>query len=81
MRTKLDFILCSIFLYFLGINLRLFAILYILDVYRFSESMIIDMDYISVKAISEKWSISELRIQKLCEKTALRVLKNLVEHR
>ena len=25
------------------------------------------MDYISVKAASEKWGISERRIQKLCE--------------
>jgi len=42
--------------------------------------MIIDMDYISVKAASEKWSISEQRIQKSGKKTALRVLKNLVGH-
>ncbi|SNS68354.1 hypothetical protein SAMN05446037_10175 [Anaerovirgula multivorans] len=51
--------------------MRLFAIPYILDVYRFSESMIIDMDYISVKAASEKWSISERRIQKLCEENRI----------
>lgn len=29
------------------------------------------MDYISVKAASEKWSISERRIQKLCEENRI----------
>lgn len=29
------------------------------------------MDYISVKAASEKWGISERRIQKLCEENRL----------
>ncbi|MGF7057917.1 hypothetical protein HNR33_001593 [Brassicibacter mesophilus] len=33
--------------------------------------MIIDMNYISVKAASEKWSISERRIQKLCKKSLI----------
>ena len=29
------------------------------------------MDYISVKVASEKWSISERRIQKLCEENRI----------
>jgi len=29
------------------------------------------MDYISVKAASEKWGISERRIQKLCEENRI----------
>lgn len=29
------------------------------------------MDYISVKAASEKWDISERRIQKLCEENRI----------
>lgn len=29
------------------------------------------MDYISVKAVSEKWGISERRIQKLCEENRI----------
>lgn len=29
------------------------------------------MDYISVKATSEKWGISERRIQKLCEENRI----------
>lgn len=31
------------------------------------------LNYISVKDTAEKWEISERRIQKLCEKTALKV--------
>lgn len=30
------------------------------------------MDYISVKAASEKWGISERRIQKLCEENRIK---------
>jgi len=37
----------------------------------FSEGMVIDMDYISVKIASEKWGISERRIQKLCEENRI----------
>ena len=39
------------------------------------------MDYISVKATSDKWGISERRIQKLCEENRIEVIekfRNLV---
>lgn len=49
----------------------LFVNPYIIDVYCFGERKLIDMDYISVKAASEKWGISERRIQKLCEENRI----------
>lgn len=42
--------------------------------------MIIDMDYISVKAASEKWTYRNDGYKNYVKKTALRVLKNLVGH-
>lgn len=33
------------------------------------------MDYISVKAASEKWGISERRIQKLCEENRIECIE------
>jgi len=51
--------------------LILFVIPYIINVYCCSERMIVDMDFISVKVASKKWSISERRIQKLCEENRI----------
>lgn len=56
----------------------LFVIPYIIIIYSLRKEVDI-MNYISVKAASEKWGISERRIQKLCE-IALTELKNLVVH-
>src|SRR5699024_10663941 len=47
-------------------NLLLFVIPYIIIIYSLRKEVDI-MNYISVKAASEKWCISERRIQKLCE--------------
>lgn len=57
----------------------LFVIPYIIIIYSLRKEVDI-MNYISVKAASEKWGISERRIQKLCEEIALTELKNLVVH-
>ena len=44
----------------------LFVIPYIIIIYSLRKEVDI-MNYISVKAASEKWGISERRVQKLCE--------------
>ena len=44
----------------------LFVIPYIIIIYSLRKEVDI-MNYISVKAASEKWGISERRMQKLCE--------------
>ena len=51
-------------------NLLLFVIPYIIIIYSLRKEVDI-MDYISVKAASEKWGISERRIQKLCEENRI----------
>ena len=48
----------------------LFVIPYIIIIYSLRKEVDI-MDYISVKAASEKWGISERRIQKLCEENRI----------
>ena len=57
----------------------LFVIPYIIIIYSLRKEVDI-MDYISVKAASEKWGISERRIQNYVRKIALTELKNLVVH-
>lgn len=51
-------------------NLLLFVIPYIIIIYSLRKEVDI-MNYISVKAASEKWGISERRIQKLCEENRI----------
>ena len=48
----------------------LFVIPYIIIIYSLRKEVDI-MNYISVKAASEKWGISERRIQKLCEENRI----------
>lgn len=57
----------------------LFVIPYIIIIYSLRKEVDI-MNYISVKAASEKWGISERRIQNYVRKIALTELKNLVVH-
>lgn len=46
--------------------LLLFATPYTLNVYCFGER-VIDINYVSVKIVSEKWGKSKQYVQKLCE--------------
>lgn len=57
----------------------LFVIPYIIIIYSLRKEVDI-MNYISVKAASEKLGISERRIQNYVRKIALTELKNLVVH-
>ena len=50
--------------------MQLFVIPYIIIIYSLRKEVDI-MNYISVKAASEKWGISERRIQKLCEENRI----------
>ena len=36
----------------------------------------IEMDYISVREVAQKWEISERRVQKLCEESRIDGIKN-----